>query len=92
MESAAAPATMEATASSLVATVPSSAVSGAATDRPRLVGNRLALAGVIIYFLEWVGIIGFSFGNIPASQGTPAAEVFAQYAQHGTGSSCSQAG
>ena len=85
MQSAAASATMEATASSLVATVPSSVVSGAATERPRLVGNRLALAGVIIYFLEWVGIIGFSFGNIPASQGTPAAEVFAQYAQHGTG-------
>ncbi len=26
------------------------------TERHPLLGNRLALAGVVIYFLEWVGI------------------------------------
>ena len=57
----------------------------AATERPTLVGNRLALAGVAMYFLEWVGIIAFNFGNVPASQGTKAAEIFAQYVQHGPG-------
>ena len=56
-----------------------------ATERPTLVGNRLALAGVAMYFLEWVGIIAFNFGNVPASQGTKAAEIFAQYVQHGPG-------
>ena len=57
----------------------------AATERPTLVGNRLALAGVAMYFLEWVGIIAFNFGNVPASQGTKAAEILAQYVQHGPG-------
>ena len=52
--------------------------------RQLLVGNRLALAGIIIYFLEWVGIVAFNVGNVPASQGTKAAEILAQYAQHGT--------
>jgi len=42
------------------------------------------LAGVGIYFLEWVGIAAFDIGNVPASQGTNAAEILAQYAQHGT--------
>ena len=54
------------------------------TERHPLVGNRLALAGVSIYFLEWVGIAAFDIGNVPASQGTNAAEILAQYAQHGT--------
>lgn len=55
------------------------------TQARALVGNRLALAGAIIYLLEWVGIIGFNTGNVPAAQGAKAAEVVAQYAQHGTG-------
>ena len=38
-----------------------------------------------MYFLEWVGIIAFNFGNVPASQGTKAAEILAQYVQHGPG-------
>lgn len=63
----------------------SKTVPGVTTERQLLVGNRLALAGVIIYFLEWVGIIAFDIGNVPASQGTKAAEIVAQYAQHGTG-------
>lgn len=57
----------------------------ATTEHSPLVGNRLALAGVAVYFLEWVGIIGFNFGNVPASQGTKAVEIFAQYVQHGPG-------
>jgi len=55
------------------------------TERQPLVGNRLALAGAIIYLLEWVGIIGFNTGNVPAAQGAKAAEIVAQYTQHGTG-------
>ena len=58
--------------------------SGVAPERKPLIGNRLALAGVVIYFLEWVGIAAFNIGNVPASQGTKAAEILAQYAQHGT--------
>jgi hypothetical protein len=50
-----------------------------------LIGNRLTLAGAIIYLLEWVGIIGFNTGNVPAAQGAKAADVVAQYTQHGTG-------
>ena len=57
---------------------------GATSERKPLIGNRLALAGVVIYFLEWAGIAAFDIGNVPASQGTKAAEVLAQYAQHGT--------
>ena len=62
----------------------SNPVSGVTTGRKLLIGNRLALAGIIIYFLEWVGIAAFNVGNVPASQGTKAAEILAQYAQHGT--------
>ena len=57
---------------------------GVASERKPLVGNRLALTGVGIYFLEWVGIAAFDIGNVPASQGTKAAEILAQYAQHAT--------
>jgi len=53
-------------------------------DRKPLVGNRLALVGVAIYFCEWIGIAAFNIGNVPASQGTKAAEILAQYSQHGT--------
>jgi hypothetical protein len=55
------------------------------TKRRPLVGNRLALAGVIIYLLEWVGIGGFNTGNVPAAQDATPAEIVAQYTQHGTG-------
>jgi hypothetical protein len=50
-----------------------------------LIGNRLTLAGAIIYLLEWVGIIGFHTGNVPAAQGATATEVVAQYTKYGTG-------
>jgi hypothetical protein len=43
------------------------------------------LAGAIIFLLEWVGIIGFNSGNVPETQGAKAAQIFAEYAQHGTG-------
>jgi hypothetical protein len=74
---------MEAQNSSMTI-IGSKPVPGATTERQRLVGNRLALAGVIIYFCEWVGIVAFAIGNVPASQGTKAAEILAQYAQHAT--------
>ena len=45
----------------------------------------MALAGAVIYLLEWVGIIGFHTGNVPAAQGAKPAEVVAQYTQYGTG-------
>jgi hypothetical protein len=62
-----------------------SETSGRATsERKPLTGNRLALAGVLIYFCEWIGIAAFDIGNVPASQGTGAAEILAQYTQHGT--------
>ena len=64
--------------------IESKTVPSVTTERHPLVGNRLALAGVIIYFLEWVGIVAFDIGNVPASQGTKAAEILAQYAQHAT--------
>ena len=64
--------------------IESKTVPSVTAARQLLVGNRLALAGVIIYFLEWVGIVAFNVGNVPASQGTKAAEILAQYAQHGT--------
>jgi hypothetical protein len=57
---------------------------GVTSGRKPLIGNRLALAGVVIYFLEWIGIAALNVGNVPASQGTHAAELLAQYAQHGT--------
>jgi len=55
------------------------------TQGQALIANRLTLAGAIIYLLEWVGIIGFHSGNVPAAQGAKAVEVVAQYTQHGTG-------
>lgn len=45
----------------------------------------MALAGAIIYLLEWVGIIGFNTGDVPGAQGAKAADIVAQYTQHGTG-------
>ena len=51
------------------------------TERRPLIGNRLALAGAIIYLLEWVGIIDFNPGNVPAAQGAKPAEIVAQYTQ-----------
>ena len=50
-----------------------------------LVGNRLALAGAVIYLLEWVGILGFNSGDVPGAQGAKPAEIVAQYSQHATG-------
>lgn len=56
----------------------------AGTERRQLVGNRMAMAGVALYFLEWVGIAALDIGNVPATQGTGAAEILAQYGQHAT--------
>ena len=54
-------------------------------EREPLVGNRLALAGAILYLLEWVGILGFNIGNVPADRGLKTAEIVSQYTHYGTG-------
>jgi hypothetical protein len=53
-----------------------------AASRGRLVGNRVALAGTVLYFLEWVGI-PFLPGTLPTDRlgHNPAATV-ADYAHH----------
>ena len=66
-------------------TLDAALVAGVVPERRRLIGNRLALAGVAMYFLEWVGIAAFNLGNVPAGQGTSPAEILTQYAQHGPG-------
>jgi hypothetical protein len=55
--------------------------SSAASSRGRLVGNRLALAGTVLYFLEWVGIPFLR--SLPTDRlgHNPAATV-ADYAHH----------
>ena len=56
--------------------------------RRQLVGNRWALAGAIMYLLEWVAIAGWlgALFGIPNNgvQGTTPAEIFKQYTQPGT--------
>jgi len=47
-----------------------------------LVGNRLALAGAIIYLLEWVAILAFGAGTVPADPGTSAQTMVSDYKQH----------
>lgn len=54
-----------------------------ATDR--LIGNRLALVGAIVYLLEWVAILGANMGDVPAPHGAKLAEILATYSTHGTG-------
>ena len=51
----------------------------AARTREPLVGNRLALAGTVLYFLEWVGI-AFLPGSLPTeSFGKDPAAIVADY-------------
>ena len=47
----------------------------------RLVGNRLALVGAIVYLLEWVAIIAADVG-VPASFDANATEVVKAYSGH----------
>lgn len=47
----------------------------------RLVGNRLALVGAILYLLEWVAIIAAGV-NVPASFDANATEVLKAYSGH----------
>ena len=54
-------------------------------EQQRLVGNRLALAGAILYLLEWVAILGINSGNVPSAQGEKPADVFATYSHHEVG-------
>jgi hypothetical protein len=53
-------------------------------ERPPLVGNRLALAGAIIYLLEWVGILAFG-PHVTGAQGAKPADIVGQYTQYGAG-------
>jgi hypothetical protein len=46
-------------------------------------GNRLALAGVVLYFCEWVGIVGAGGVDVLDEPGTAPAKVLAGYAGHG---------
>ena len=48
----------------------------------------MALAGAVIYPLEWVGIIGFNTGDVPAAQGAKPAEILARTRSTEQGSSC----
>ncbi len=47
-----------------------------------MLGNRWALAGAIIYFLEWVAILGFGAGTVPADPGSSAQAMASAYKQH----------
>src|SRR2546423_15658274 len=51
---------------------------------PRLSGNRLALAGAVLYFLEWVAILGFGAGTAPTDPGTSPKDIVAEYSGHAT--------
>lgn len=53
-------------------------------ERQALVGNRLALAGAIIYLLEWPGILAIG-SHVTGVQGAKPADIVAQYTQHGVG-------
>lgn len=57
----------------------------AVQPRRRLVGNRLALAGAILYLLEWVGILAFNIGDVPGARGTTSAAILTEYTQHAAG-------
>jgi hypothetical protein len=46
-------------------------------------GNRLVLAGVVLYFCEWVGIIGAGGIDALFEPGTSPATVLDAYAGHG---------
>jgi len=60
-------------------------------DERRLVGNRLAPTGAILYLLEWVAILGINSGNVPAGHGAKPADIFATYANHESGIALSAA-
>lgn len=51
------------------------------TTTSRLVGNRLALVGALIYFMEWIGIV--IAPSLPTDKlGVGKASIVAAYAQH----------
>lgn len=49
-----------------------------------LAGNRLVIAGVILYFLEWVAIVGAGGIDVLFSPGTNPAKVLHAYIGHST--------
>jgi hypothetical protein len=58
--------------------------------RVPLEGNWLALGGAILYFLEWVAIIGASPPG-PFGSGTASSEVMRSYATHAGGAAIAEA-
>ena len=53
-----------------------------ATRRDQLVGNRLALVGTVLYFMEWIGIAALG-ASLPTDRlGDRPAETVADYAHH----------
>jgi len=60
-------------------------------ERRQLVGNRWALAGAIIYLLEWVAIagwlgalVGINGGGVQTTSSSTASDIFRQYSHAGT--------
>ena len=60
-------------------------------ERRQLVGNRWALAGAIIYLLEWVAIagwlgalVGINGGGVTTTSSSTASDIFRQYSHAGT--------
>ena len=51
-------------------------------ERPALVGNRLVLAGSVLYLLEWVAIVAASV-NAPVGADASAHDLVSAYAGHG---------
>jgi hypothetical protein len=54
-----------------------------AEERPAVVGNRLVLAGAVLYLLEWVAIIPPGDSG-PSDPGTASSKVLALYTGHPT--------
>src|SRR4051794_31335435 len=51
------------------------------TERPVLVGNRLVLAGSVLYLLEWVAIVAASV-DAPVGAATGGHDLASTYAGH----------
>src|SRR4051794_10543253 len=53
------------------------------TSTLSMTGNRLVLTGVLIYFCEWLAIVGAGGIDVLFEPGTSPAKVLAGYAGHG---------
>jgi hypothetical protein len=52
-------------------------------DRPAVTGNRLVLAGAVLYLLEWIAIIPAGDSG-PSDPGTASGKILALYTAHPT--------